>query len=107
MKLKTLHEGLQPIKNIIYQDDIGYIKGYLKPNGYWFIETFYINPEFRGKGLAKDLAKHIPQKAELLAQPLIVKGQQGLDRQLLINFYKSIGFKKFPDSNDNMIMRRD
>lgn len=106
MKLKDLFEDLDT-KNIIYKDDYGYIKGKLQKDGYWFIDKFFVYPEYRGKGYARELAKHIPQKAKLLAQPLYVKGETVLDRDPLIQFYKSLGFEERPDSNDNMMMVRE
>ncbi len=93
--------------DIIYKDEHGYIKGKLKPDGYWWIDKFYVYPEFRGKGFARDLASHIPQKAKLLAQPLKVKGEDTLDRDPLIKFYRSLGFQERPDKYDNMIMIRE
>lgn len=105
MKLASLLEYSN--NQVIYQDEHGYIKGHLRPDGYWWIEKFFIYPEYRGQGFAKDLAGHIPQKAKLLAQPLKVKGEVILDRDPLINFYKSLGFEEQPDSNDNMYMVRE
>lgn len=104
MKLITLFEEAN---HIIYNNEYGYIKGKKLPDGYWWIDKFYIYPEFRGKGVARELAKHIPEKSKLLAQPLIVKGQTHLPRQPLIDFYKSLGFQERPDSNDNMMMVRE
>lgn len=104
MKLAALFEEKNPI---VYQDDIGYIKGHQRPDGYFWVEKFYIHPESRGKGLAKELAQHIPEKSMLLAQPLTTKGEDVLPREPLINFYKSLGFEEKPDSNDNMYMVRN
>lgn len=108
MKLDQLIEAIKkPKDTILFQNEIGFIKGHFKDNGYYWLEKFYVNPDYRGKGLAKELAQHIPQKCELLAQPLFVKGETMLDKNTLINFYKSLGFREYPDQNDNMIMIRD
>lgn len=107
MKLTHLLEDNINRNHVIYQDEHGYIKGKLLKDGYWWIEKIYVYPEYRGQGYARELAKHIPEKASLLAQPLFVKGEKVLNKDDLINFYKSLGFEEFPDSNDNMIMRRN
>lgn len=104
MKLKDLFEGTE--NNILFQNEYGYIQGKLKNDGIWWIDKFYIYPEFRGKGYARKLAEHIPEKAMLLAQPLFFKDQKNLDKNSLINFYKSLGFEEFPDDKGNIIMKR-
>lgn len=93
--------------NIIYEDETGYIKGYLRKDGYWWIEELVIYLKLRGKGLAKKLASHIPQKSKLLAYPLLnLKGRK-LSKDQLINFYISLGFKEKIDEYGNSIMYRD
>jgi len=95
------------INNIIYEDETGYIKGYLKPDGYWWIKEFVINPKFRNKKLAKTLASHLPQKCKLLAYPLMNSEGPKLSPENLIKFYQSIGFYITKDKYDNQIMQRD
>lgn len=110
MKLKNLFENLKNDvykKHIIFQNDYGYIKGKLKKDGYWWIDTLYINPKFRNQGYGKKIAKHIPQKSMLLAQPLQIKGEPSIDKDSLIKFYEKLGFRPEPDINDNIIMIRD
>jgi GNAT superfamily N-acetyltransferase len=89
-----------------YQDKIGYIKGYWRPDGYFWISEFVINKEFRGKGLARNLAVNIPQKCMLQAQPLFNMGGS-IPLEKLVSFYESLGFIKTPDFYGNVIMVRD
>jgi GNAT superfamily N-acetyltransferase len=77
---------------IIYEDNTGYIKGYLREDGYHWISEFLLYPEFRGRGLARKLASHIPPRAKLLAYPLMGQPGEKLALEHLIEFYKSIGF---------------
>lgn len=106
MKLHILNEAIDS-KNLFYKNDYGYIKGYMRPDGYFWVDKIYVYPEYRGQGKAKELASHIPKKAMLLAQPLYVKGENVMDKDNLIKFYSSLGFQEQPDSNDNMIMVRE
>lgn len=77
----------------IYQDKTGYIEGFLDTDGYWWIDYFVIYPKFRGKGLARNLAKHIPRKAKLLAWPMYNLLGKKLNVDSLVKFYRSLGFK--------------
>jgi len=103
MRLSILVEA----SNILYQNEFGYVKGYVDKDGYTFIDKLYIYPEYRGQGKAKELMKHIPRKARLLAQPMNTKDDPSIPRDNLISFYKSLGFTEHPDSNGNMIMIRE
>lgn len=94
-------------KQIIFKDKTGYICGYKLKDDYWFISKFVIHSKFRGKGYARDLAKHIPQKAKLWAYPLFnFKEDSCLNRNQLIKFYLSLGFEESEDEYENHIMIR-
>lgn len=97
---------LKSKKNIIYQDDTGYIKGYLRQDGYYWIEEIVVKEDLRGQGFGRKLAQHLPQKSKLLAQPMFNLGNV-LDKVNLIKFYESLGFKQTKDEFDNIIMVRD
>lgn len=88
--------------DMIYKDKTGYIKGYLRSDGWWWIAEFVINPKFRGKGLARELAKHIPRKSRLYAWPMFNMPGKKLGVDDLKNFYRSIGFKDVENEPDVM-----
>ena len=77
---------------MIYEDKTGYIKGYLREDGYYWISEFLIYPEYRGRGFARKLASHMPRKAKLLCYPLMKQGSDILQLDALVAFYKSLGF---------------
>lgn len=94
-------------KHTIYEDETGYIKGYQADDGRWWIMEFAIKPEYRGKGLAKELAKHLPWKCRLYAWPMfnMVRKEKvdilGADQ--LKAFYKNLGFVE--SIEDNIMVR--
>lgn len=102
INFKTWMENQQ----IIYHDKTGIIKGYIRPDGYWWIEEFEIYPEYRKKGLSKNLATHLPAKCKLLAYPLFNKQGEHISQKDLIKFYESLGFKLMIDELGNSIMQR-
>lgn len=92
---------------IIFKNSHGYISGYQLKDGYWFISKFVIHARFRGKGFARELAKHIPQRAKLLCYPLYGFNDDNLlTREQLKKFYLSLGFEEFEDEYQNPIMIR-
>jgi GNAT superfamily N-acetyltransferase len=78
---------------LVYDGLYGRFSGFLQKDGYWFIKEFVVHKHFRGKHLAKILAKKLPEKCVLIPSPLGEEGQ-GLNREQLIGFYESIGFKQ-------------
>lgn len=92
-------------KHVIYEDETGYIKGYQNDDGRWWIMEFVINPKFRGKGLARELAKHLPRKCRLYAYPLFNMKGNKLDLEALTRFYESLGFRFEGDKNERIMVR--
>lgn len=82
---------------------IGYIE--ILNCQYPYIQSFVIYKRFRGKGLARELAKRLPKKCWLYALPMS-KRKNGLDEVKLINFYKSLGFKLKVKTKMNEMYRR-
>jgi len=105
--MKSFVKWIKKKNNILYKDDTGYITGYLNNDGYWWIEEFVIFPKFRGKGLARNLASHIPKKSKLLAYPLVNMGGHQLSQENLKKFYISLGFVEISDEHGNVILKRD
>lgn len=62
------------------------------PDDYWKIGAFFIKQEFRGKGFARRLAKHLPKRCSLYAEPFD-NATSGLELKALKRFYRSLGFK--------------
>jgi len=93
-------------QSIIYQDDSGYISGYLRKDGYWWINELVVYPKQRGKHLARKLADHLPYKSKLLAFPMFGKAGKTLTQDQLIAFYQSLGFVRTTDEFGNVIMER-
>lgn len=89
---------------ILHDSGLGVIKGYLRPDGSYWIDEFILKPEHRGQGKAKLLASCLPVKCESLAIPLVRKGHT-LSSSQLIAFYLSVGFTLCPDQFGNPIMR--
>lgn len=77
---------------ILYENSIGYVKGRKKKDGLWWIDELVIYPQYRGKGLARSLASHLPKKCKLLAYPLVNMPGPHLSEESLISFYESLGF---------------
>ncbi len=99
MKIYRIAETWQD-KRTLYSDKTGYIKGFQADDGRWWVMEFVINPEYRGKGFSRELAKHIPEKSRVYVQPLDFKkgGKEILDHRQLISFYQSLGFKNMTDN---------
>lgn len=94
-------------KQLIYKDSKGYICGYLMKDGYWFINKFVVHSRYRGTGYAKQLAKHLPQKAKLWPFPLFgFDSDNSLNHEQLIKFYTFLGFQEACDPSLNLIMIR-
>lgn len=55
------------------------------------IDLFYIKKHYRGKGYARKLARFLPKHCKLIACPI---EEKSLDKESLIKFYKSLGFKE-------------
>ena len=91
-------------KSTIYENETGYIKGYLAEDGYWWIMEFVIKPKYRGKGLARQLASHLPNKCRLMAHPLYNMGNVSIGVEDLIKFYESLGFK-IVDKDQHIMVR--
>jgi len=91
----------------IYEDETGYIRGYKTNSGHYWITHFVINPKYRGKGMARKLAEHLPPKCKLAAHPLYnLDREPKLDQESLTRLYESIGFIK-EQGDGTLIMRRD
>lgn len=92
-------------KNILYECEYGYIAGVaINYTDYW-VDEFVIYPDFRGKGLANELAKHLPKTCRLIACPLIDKGRQ-LTTEQLVKFYEKHGFKLVMSAFGENVMQR-
>lgn len=92
-------------RDVLYEDATGFIVGHKRLDGHYWIEKFVLYEEYRGKGLAKALASHLPKKSRLLAYPLMESGSY-LPLHILIRFYESLGFKSKRDAYGNTIMVR-
>lgn len=92
---------------MIYKDKTGHIKGYLRTDGYWWIEEFFIRPNFRRKGIGRKLSSHLPRKCKLLAQPLYNGDGPHITKDALIKFYISLGFEEIQNEYGNTIMTRN
>ncbi len=96
MRIYRISETWQD-KRTLYSDKTGYIKGFRDDDERWHIMEFVIFPEYRGKGLARELAKHIPWKSVLYVSPLVQHGEtspkQILNSGQLMDFYQSLGFE--------------
>lgn len=90
---------------MIYEDETGYIKGYLRGDGFWWIEKFVIHPEFRGKGYARKLAAHLPDHSGLLAYPMFQMKGKVLGIEPLVKFYESLGFHRNPRGDHRLMWR--
>jgi ribosomal protein S18 acetylase RimI-like enzyme len=90
------------MNKIIYQDKTGYISGYYQEDKTFYLYQFLIYPDFRGKGLARKLAKYIPKKCELM----VVENNEVLNQQQLVSFYESLGFIKVGGKR-NILMKRN
>lgn len=86
--------------------EYGHILGHHIGSTTW-IDEFVVYPKFRGKGFARRLAMHLPEKCRLCAQPYHHMNEQGLDSNQLIRFYESLGFCLVNKSNpDDTVMKR-
>lgn len=92
--------------SIIYQDKTGYIKGYLRKDGYIWIDEFVIYPKYRGKKLAYKLAEHLPAKCKLFAYPLFNMKGTHMEAEKLMQFYEKLGFTRTTDEYSNTIMQK-
>lgn len=63
---------------------IGYLFGYLKDN-YYFVDDICVDPDYRGKGVGKNLINHLNEKNEIRLNVWC------LNREALA-FYESLGF---------------
>ena len=85
-----------------YRDDTGFIEGYTLDDEVIFITKFVMNDRFRGKGLARQLACHLPNHCRLCAYPLY-KYTSALSHKHLMLFYKSLGFERVDNNSDLMV----
>jgi ribosomal protein S18 acetylase RimI-like enzyme len=81
---------------IKYETEYGRIIGY-QHGEYFKVTDFLIHPQYRGKGKARELAKNIPLKAKLQANPT----GPGLNLTQLVKFYESLGFKIVSEAAHN------
>lgn len=88
-------------------NEIGYIKGHTRVDGYFWISEFVVHRHNRGKGMAKTLAACLPQKCKLLACPMYGIAGPTLTKERLVLFYESIGFVRQDDELGNTIMTRE
>jgi predicted GNAT superfamily acetyltransferase len=83
---------------LIYDGDLGYIKGYKQKNGYWWISEFVLHAELRGQGKAKELAQYLPDRCQLMATP--IPGEKPtLSTEQLLRFYTSLGLVEVGESS--------
>lgn len=52
------------------REPFGKIRGYVRKDGYFFVQRLVVDSQFRGQGYGKYLMSLIPRKAKLYAQPL-------------------------------------
>lgn len=79
------------------QMNFGHIKGYLRPDGYYWIQQFTVLPEYRGRGYGHMLAKLLPQKCKLFAYPMMNGAGPHITPEALVRFYEGIGFRKITE----------
>jgi GNAT superfamily N-acetyltransferase len=89
----------------LYQDETGYITGFWTGE-YWWVGEFSLLPEYRGRGLARGLARHVPARCLLLAFPFAQTGGETLEIPILVRFWESLGFRHVPDLNGFNFMTR-
>jgi len=64
--------------------------------GYNYINDFWVNPMYRGKGYGKRLATYLPYICWLMSCPYD-KDKNSLNRKQLLMFYRKLGFKFYKD----------
>jgi GNAT superfamily N-acetyltransferase len=77
------------MSDVLYKDETGHISGWVMSDGFIWISEFFLLRKYRGKGLARELARHLPRRCRLLASPYTV---DSLPKTALIEFYESLGF---------------
>lgn len=95
---------------MIYCDVYGYIKGYLRSDGFWWISEFVIRAKYRGHGRARVLAKHLPKQCMLYPMPMWgmhTASHTILPLQSLLKFYLSLGFVEEETDGQLLLVRYD
>lgn len=102
-----IYKKANPTTITICNDFDGFLQGYYDEDGYFNVEQLIVPPEKRGTGLSHELINKIPQKAKLLAQPLLNGKGPHITKEALIKLYEGHGFLLQKDKYGNNIMIRE
>lgn len=95
---------------LVIKKPFGEVRGYLRKDGYFFVQRLSVKSEYRGQGYGRYLMSFIPRKARLYAQPLFNhdRSDNMLSAEQLVAFYESLGFVLRPDiSAANLMLRKE